>query len=435
MRLKSILLTILIAPTLLFSDSLNDLNLTKKIYSEQTWGVGATYRTSTIPYSSLDGTSGEFIPLLFFENDYIFLNGLESGFKLAESEDWRFSAIIRIHFVDIPKEYQDSIKTNVNDVGLQIQYKMEDKQFIDLEVMHDIHGRFFSNVRYSNHFENGSLEYKPYAQLQWNSSKYNSYYYGLDNESLSSGMDAIVGVDAKYHVISNLYLLAKLQSRILGTEARKSNYIDDNTYNEIYLGFGFFNDKSKKKKEDLNMSPYLRVAHGWGTLSNLNDIMTGNTEKDIYNNQFTSFFYGYPLADEFFSLPVEIYLTPGLVYHHSSDVQNSTKEYVLAVKAYYTFPLPWKVRFGIAEGISYINRVTYIEETDLNEKGYKPSKMLNFLDLSLDLNLGDIFGEKLDQWWLGYSIHHRSAAFESSSRFGNIKGGSNYNSAYIQWHF
>ena len=79
--------------------------------------------------------------------------------------------------------------------------------------------------------------------------------------------------------------------------------------------------------------------------------------------------------------------------------------------------------------------MTYIEATEMKEKGYEPSELLNYLDFSLDVNLGDIFGEKLDQWWLGYSIHHRSAIFESSSRFGRIKGGSNYNSAYLQWHF
>ena len=37
MRLKSILLTTPITPVLLFVDILNDSNITKKIYSEQTW--------------------------------------------------------------------------------------------------------------------------------------------------------------------------------------------------------------------------------------------------------------------------------------------------------------------------------------------------------------------------------------------------------------
>lgn len=89
----------------------------------------------------------------------------------------------------------------------------------------------------------------------------------------------------------------------------------------------------------------------------------------------------------------------------------------------------------MAEGISYVNEVTYIEQTEMDEKGYRSSNLLNYLDFTLDLHLGDIFGEKLDDLWLGYSIHHRSAIFESSSRFGRIKGWSNYNSVYLQWHY
>ncbi len=405
------------------------------VYSEQNWGFGFAYRSASIPYVTEDSVVSSLVPMLFFENEYIFLHGLESGIKLYESDDWRVSVITRMHFVDIPEQYQNITQADTNDVGLQLQYKMTHNQFIDLEAMDDLHGRFFSNLRYSANLENGSLEYKPYAQLQWNTSKYNSYYYGLDQENIASGMDAVIGVEARYHVWRNFYLLAKAQGRFLGKDARESQYIEDNIDAELHLGIGFFNDKSKPKKENLDISPYLRIAHGWATSSNLNDIITGNTEEDPYNNQLTSLFYGYPLADEIFGFPLDFYLTPGFVFHHSSDVQDATQEYVLAIKAYYTIPFPWKVRFGVAEGISYVDTVTYIEQTEMDEKGYRSSQLLNYMDFSLDLHLGDVFGEKLDDMWLGYSIHHRSSIFESSSRFGRIKGGSNYNSVYVQWHY
>lgn len=405
------------------------------MYSEQNWGIGAVYRTGSIPYITEESSVSSLVPMLFFENEYIFLHGLESGIKLYESDDWRVSAISRMHFVDIPEQYQNILQTDTNDVGFQLQYKMKNNQFVDFEAMNDLHGRLFSNLRYSANFGNGSLEYKPYAQLQWNTSKYNSYYYGLGQEDISSGFDAVIGVDVKYHVWSNLYLLAKVQGRYLGKDARDSPYIEDTIDAELYLGFGFFNDKNKPKKKTLDNSPYLRIAHGWATPSNIDEIIHGNTEKDPYNNQLTSLFYGYPLADEIFGFPLDFYLTPGFVFHHSSDVQDVTQEYVLAIKAYYTIPLPWKVRFGVAEGISYIDEVTYIEQTEMDEKGYRSSQLLNYLDFSLDLHLGDVFGENLDEMWLGYSIHHRSAIFESSSRFGRIKGGSNYNSVYLQWHY
>ncbi|MFT5788382.1 MAG: outer membrane protein, partial [Shewanella sp.] len=89
-----------------------------------------------------------------------------------------------------------------------------------------------------------------------------------------------------------------------------------------------------------------------------------------------------------------------------------------------------------AEGLSYASTVTYIESSELEEKDYKPSKLLNYLDFSLDVNVGDIFNSrKMENLWFGYSIHHRSGIFESSSAFGRISGGSNYQSVYLQWHF
>jgi outer membrane protein len=61
---------------------------------------------------------------------------------------------------------------------------------------------------------------------------------------------------------------------------------------------------------------------------------------------------------------------------------------------------------------------------------------MNYWDFSVDIELGDLFNSKsLHNWWAGYSLHHRSAIFEKSSAFGRIKGGSNYNTLYVQYHF
>ena len=44
---------------------------------------------------------------------------------------------------------------------------------------------------------------------------------------------------------------------------------------------------------------------------------------------------------------------------------------------------------GRAEGLSYLDRIPYLEEKDMQEKGYRPSQLLNYLDFSIDLSLGD----------------------------------------------
>lgn len=124
-------------------------------------------------------------------------------------------------------------------------------------------------------------------------------------------------------------------------------------------------------------------------------------EDDPYNNQLTSVFYGHPLTDELFGIPLDIYLTPGFVWHWESEVQSSIQEYVIAIKAYYTFEWPVKWRFGVAEGLSYVSGITHIEQAEMDEKGYEPSQLLNYLDFSVDVNVGDLINQKsLDNLWV-----------------------------------
>jgi outer membrane protein len=203
---------------------------------------------------------------------------------------------------------------------------------------------------------------------------------------------------------------------------------------EAYLGFGFYEAPDALDHSSLEAKPYWRLSQGWGTSSSLANIIRGDIKTENVDVDMTSLFYGHPLSDTLFGLPVEVYLTPGIVHHYSSDVQNAATEYVLAVKFYYTLPLPWRVRVGAAEGISYTDSVTYYEAESMKNKGYRSSKLLNYLDFTLDMNLGDVFRSKtIENLWLGYGIHHRSGIFESSSAFGRISGGSNFNTVYLQW--
>jgi len=425
MKKKIVLLLSILSASGVYGDS----------YKEQDWGIGASMRLSTIVYGGEDEYSQNFVPMLFFDNEHFYLRGIEAGVKLYSDESFRLSAITRVRYVDIAKEHQNKLQVDGNDIGLQLQYRPNDTLFIDIEAMDDLDQRFFSNLRVGADLSSGSLEYRPYATLQYSSAKFNSYYYGMGEESIEAGANLSLGVESKFHVASNFYLLARFQSTYLSSLVRESSYVEETLDNELYLGIGFFNQKDRPKQEELSNTPYIRVAHGWATPSNISEIIRGDTQKDIYNNRLSSLFYGYPLTDELFSLPLDIYLTSGFVLHHSSEVQDMTQEYLLAIKAYYTIPLPWELRIGAAEGFSYISDITYIEESEMQRKEYIPSNLLNYLDFSLDLNVGSVFGESLEQLWIGYGLHHRSAIFESSSRFGRIKGGSNYNSIYLQWHY
>jgi outer membrane protein len=258
---------------------------------------------------------------------------------------------------------------------------------------------------------------------------------------VDAGIDARVALKTRVHIWKQLHLEGSVQARWLDSNTRSSAMVDDSMEYMAYIGFGFFEEpirsylkKHPSGRSPLNAKPYIRVAQGWGNDSTLAQIFNGDIRKDDVAVNMTSVFYGHPLSDTLFTLPIETYFTPGVVHHYSSSAQDSATEFVLGVKFFYTIPTPWRVRLGAAEGISYIDSFTYYEENSLNDSGLIPSRLLNYVDLSVDLNIGDIFCSKpLEDLWLGYGIHHRSGIGGTSPTFGNISGGSNYNTVYLQW--
>jgi len=400
-----------------------------------TWGIAMGIRSATIPFDDKKSVVNDVVPLIFYDNGRLFIDGLEFGYRLLKKGNWQLSPFARYRFFDIPQEYQNEIRESGLDLGGQLTYAVTDWLHTDFEVLSDDEGRWYANLTPTVTFERGPWDFQSYARFRWKSADFNNRYYGLEREDVGSAIDAQIGADIRYHVYKNLYLLGRASLLVLDSDTRGAAFIDESTQAEGFLGFGFFNDK-KDQTDTLASKPYIRLAHGWGTESNLGEIVTGNTEKDPYNNQLTSVFFGVPLADELFRIPIATYLTPGIVHHHSSDVQDRSTEYVLAVKFYYTikWPTPW--RLGFAEGLSYVDRIPYLEEKDMQRKGYRPSQLLNFLDFSVDIDLGHLLRvEWLQDLWLGYSIHHRSGIFSTSSAFGRISGGSNYNTVYLQYHW
>ncbi|WP_028111079.1 MipA/OmpV family protein [Ferrimonas futtsuensis] len=403
------------------------------------WGIAIGVRYADIPYATEVDQVADIVPLMFFHGDEFYLHGLEAGYHLWQQDQHQATLFTRFRFFDIPREFQNDIQEDSFDLGGRYRYIPQPGHFIDTELLSDSHGRSYGHLRYGFDHQYGSFTFQPRMQLDWRSREFVEHYYALGTGGGRSDIGISAGVDLSWHLISNLYFIGKLEGSMLGEGAGDLPTLDKRFTLESYAGIAFFPEPDSNGlhfSRDQFKGHYLRVAHGWATPSNLGEILGFDWEEDPYNNQLTSVFYGIPLTDTLFGLPIDLYFTPGAVYHHSSEVQKTSYEGVVAIKAYYTIDWPLRWRFGVAEGLSYVSRPTYIERSDLEEKGYRPSKLMNYLDFSFDLNLGDLFqSAALEQVWFGWSIHHRSSIFESSSAFGRIKGGSNYNTLYLQWHF
>jgi outer membrane protein len=320
--------------------------------------------------------------------------------------------------------------------GGQARYAPFGPWYLDLELLADGRRNVFGNARLGVRLENQRWRVNTFAELQPKSRGFNSLYYGLDSVSVAAGSELSLGFIADYHLWTNIHLFGAGSLTHLDRGVRNVPFIDRNWNSELWFGLGLSEDRSAVAGPLMHGGSYIRVAHGWMTPSSLEDIFNGVATKDPYNNQMTSVFYGHPLSNTLLTLPIDVFLHSGFVQHWKSEVQSTSQEFVVSVKIYYTIPLPWRIRVGAAEGLSWINQVTFVERSQLGKKGFESSQLLNFLDFSADINIGDIVrNEEVKSWALGYGIHHRSAIYELSQQFGRIRGGSNVQSVYLQKSF
>jgi outer membrane protein len=67
-------------------------------------------------------------------------------------------------------------------------------------------------------------------------------------------------------------------------------------------------------------------------------------------------------------------------------------------------------------------------------RGRSSSRLLNYMDPSVDISLGDLIGVRsMSETYVGLGVSHRSGIFGNSRLFGNVNGGSNYIYSYVEW--
>jgi len=179
----------------------------------------------------------------------------------------------------------------------------------------------------------------------------------------------------------------------------------------------------------------LRVAYGKSTKSDLGEVLYGNISSDVKNLRVVSLDGGYLLANGISNLPFDLYLKSSLSYFDEAGVHDDIYEMTLYFKLYYNFlMMQTKMRFGFGEGGSYTNNILLTESAAAVAANDNTSHYLNYLDISLDVDLGSMFSsEMMKKTYVGILIKHRSGVF---GLIHNVHhGGSNYNCLYIEKNF
>jgi outer membrane protein len=177
-----------------------------------------------------------------------------------------------------------------------------------------------------------------------------------------------------------------------------------------------------------------RVAYGYGSEKDLGDILfTLDFSKHPRDLSVYAVDGGYLLYEDMADLPLELYAKGGLSYFNEDQFSN-TYEVIAYVKLIYNFDFySNRIRFGFGEGVSYVKDKLEAEVIEATAEDDKTSKFLNYLDITIDFDIGKLTGVKsLENFYFGYLLKHRSGVF---GLYNGVHGGSNYNSFYLEKNF
>jgi outer membrane protein len=179
----------------------------------------------------------------------------------------------------------------------------------------------------------------------------------------------------------------------------------------------------------------VRVGYGYSDESDLGEIISMMGDQHPAGTSAGGVELGYLFSQDSWGLPLDFYLKGGLNRFFENGHQPDFMEVTFYIKAYWNFR-PWErtIRLGFGEGASYAWGIPYVEKLEAQAEGDHNSRFLNYLDISLDFDLGRMVGYRpLYDTYAGYALKHRSGIYGAIN--GVRRGGSNYNLWYVEHNF
>jgi outer membrane protein len=420
---------------------------------------GGVYRFEQSIYRGSDRVA-DLLPWVAYDSRYFSLQSHRIGLKLETvTRDVRGELFVRRRFEgfasnDFPESMIGMAKrSGGDDLGLAARYRFGAGEFYG-ELMQDIsevsHGRELRLGYRHEAWWSGAFRWRPYATLAWRDAKLNDYYYGVrpgeataerPAHAPGAGLNLELGILAAYRFTDRWQLLAGIGATHWSNAVRSSPVVDDRVITPhamLGLVYGFGPDRPTEWDRPL----IVRLGYGQSSDCDLLPIInwqctTVNTQDDT---SIVKVDVGQMLVRKVNGWPLDIAGFIGFVKHEQRGLQDDFWEVNFYFRPYYYFG-PWwrdrlRTRMGFGTGISYASRIPHMEQRDQELRGRDTSKLLLYLDPTLDINIGDLFrSRELRDTYIGIGVSHRSGIFGSSRLFNSVNGGSNYIYGFIETGF
>ena len=179
----------------------------------------------------------------------------------------------------------------------------------------------------------------------------------------------------------------------------------------------------------------VRVGYGYSDQNDLGQIISLQPSPHPAGTSAGGVELGYLLSRNTWGVPLDFYVKSGVNRFFENGYQPDFYELTLYIKMYWNIR-PWEqtIRLGLGEGVSYAFDIPYVEQLEAQAEGDNNSNFLNYLDISLDIDIGRLIRyNPLKETYLGYALKHRSGIYGVINSV--HRGGSNYNLFYIEHKF
>jgi outer membrane protein len=416
-------------------------------------GLGAIQRLDHAPYKGA-GVSQDLVPLYMYEGSRVFLHATRVGFKFSEIPEHGLEVFLDYRYEGYPNAGTPAVLAGMARRGPGVQTGLAYRgrnQFgnFDLEVLHDANNTSHGGewrLGYSFDLHRGRWHFRPSWTVARRSANLNNYYYGVQPAEATAWRPAYVAGPGTnwtaalygYYELSRRWrLLGGVGVTYLDKAVRASPLVEDRPQFGALVGAAY-DFGSHRPDADRGQPLAVKLFGGRATECNFLPAVTlrcGSTRTQDDTRIF-GVDVGRALVEHVNGWPLDFYTYAGVLLHDERGLRTNGLQLDAQIKAYY-YGLPWqrlvRTRIGFGAGFSLAQRVPLTEVRDQARRGRPTSRLLNYLDPTLDVNLGDLLGNRrLGDTVIGIGVSHRSGIFGSSQILGNINGGSNYLYGFVE---
>lgn len=422
-------------------------------------GLGVVTSFELSPYREA-GTRYDLLPLYLYEGERLFLHANRVGVKLLNGNQPRLDLFVERRLEGFPTTRPPASlagmvpRNSGMDLGLAYRYR-QPWGTLQAELLHDVGNTSQGTelrLGYTREWRSGPWMLRPSLTVAVRDAKLNNYYYGVrageatpDRPAYApgAGINTTAGLYGSYDMSQHWRLLAGVSATVLSNQIKSSPIVQRRVLPGIYVGAAYDFGSLEREWGKESSPTYVKLLYGKATEDgcHLAKIITARclSTATVNPTSIAGVQVGRPFIQNLNGWPVDVVGYMGLMYHDDRGLQANGLQLDLFMKAFYS-GFPWrdrvKTRLGLGMGVSLAQRVPYIEASSQAANGELASRLLQYLDPTLDVSLGDVLGSRaLKETYVGFGVSHRSGIFRASRLLGNVNGGSNYIYTYVESAF